>query len=124
MADKVDVLAVLDEVLRRTEAAMPTPLDLPGESRMCPEHHAGYAHDIREARAAVAALIEVADKAKWGLFVGCDVAWALADLQRRGIYTPRCGDGKPSRAHAGKDLQTIQDAYVALKDALARIGAE
>lgn len=56
----VNVLAVMDEVLRRTEAAMPTPLDLPGESRMCPEHHAGYEHDIREARAAVAELIEAA----------------------------------------------------------------
>ncbi len=54
----VDVLAVLDEVVRRVDDAMPSPLNLRGESAMHPVHHADYAQEIREARAAAAELIE------------------------------------------------------------------
>lgn len=105
MTAPVDVLAVLSDLAADMG-------DTPGTT----------GHQIAQVRAAVAELIEAADKAKWGLYVGADVAWALADLQRRGLYAPRCADGKPSRADAGKDLQTIQDAYAVVKAAISNVG--
>lgn len=55
---------------------------------------------------------ELASEAVYvGLCIGHDCASALADLQESGAYKPRCDDGKPSRANARKDADTIADIY-------------
>lgn len=50
-------LAVLDEVIRRTEAQMPTPSNRRGESTMHPCHFVEYMHDLKQARAHLASRI-------------------------------------------------------------------
>jgi len=122
MADKVDVLAVMDEVIALLESQTPTPLNLPGESHEHPCRVVGRTAELRAARNVVAGLINASDKAKWGLYVAADVAWALADLQKRGLYMPKCSDGKPSRADAAKDLRTVEGAYAVFSAALATLG--
>jgi len=61
MADKVDVLAVMDEVVALMESQTPTPLNLPGESHEHPCRVIERTAELRAARNAVAELIE-ADK--------------------------------------------------------------
>lgn len=46
-----------------------------------------------------------------GLCIGHDCASMLATLQERGVYTPRCDDGKPSNADARRDSDKIKDVY-------------
>lgn len=75
-----------------------------------------------EARAAVAELIEALKEAHYGgLLVGEDCAWALAKLQREGVYKPRCSDGQPSRADAGRDEDYIKKVRQQTAAALARV---
>lgn len=50
-----EVLAVLDEAIRKTEATMPTPINRRAESTEHPAHHATRLHDMKRARATIAA---------------------------------------------------------------------
>ena len=77
--------------------------------------------ETSNARGEVRAVLE---KAQWGLYVAWDAVAALEDLQKRGVYVPVCDDGKPSRADAGKDLETIKAAYETVKQALAAEGVQ
>lgn len=72
--------------------------------------------------AGVAGLIEALMEAHHGgLMVGADCAWALAKLQREGIYKPQCSDGRPSRADAGRDESFINAVRQKTGAALARV---
>lgn len=112
----VDVLAVLDDAISEFN-----------NLRMTDRHGIGPA--LREARAAVADLIEdrralldaVKDAYYRGLMIGSDCAWALAKLQREGIYKPVCSDGRPSNADAAIDLEQIKECAKTLKYAIARV---
>lgn len=54
----------------------------------------------------------LADEAIYvGCMIGLDCASALADLQERGQYVPKCDDGKPSRANSRRDAEKIADIY-------------
>lgn len=75
--------------------------------------------------AGVAALVDALTEAHYGgLMVGADCAWALAKLQREGIYKPQCSDGKPSRADAGRDESFIKEVRQKTGAALARVKGE
>lgn len=102
----VDVLAVIDREIARAGG-----------------HYYADGRDLIAARAAVAELIEALREAHYrGLMIGADCTWALAKLQREGIYKPTCSDGGPSRADASRDLEQINACRTKVKCALARIG--
>lgn len=76
-----------------------------------------------EAISAVSDLIKSLEDAHYcGLMIGQDCAWALAKLQREGIYKPACSDGRPSNADASRDLEQITRCRETTRAALARVG--
>lgn len=63
------------------------------------------------------------------LVVAEDCAFMLAELQRRGVYKPRCDDGKPSRADASKDHAEVHALLkrlhpIAFRDAPVSLGVD
>ena len=82
----------------------------------------------RKARTAIvalyareAALREALELAYYtGMLIGTDCAYALADLQDSGVYTPRCDDGKPSNANARRDYNKLIEIAPKIRQALAQ----
>ncbi len=58
---QIDVLAVMDEVVRHLDKTMPTPLNRRGESHLSCEHHSGLRFDTHQVREAVAEVLKAAD---------------------------------------------------------------
>lgn len=80
--------------------------------------------EITERRAADKVLREAMEAGLYtAAMIGSDCAWALADLQKRGVYKPQCRDGRPSKADAQKDYEKILAAAKSMKLALATLKA-
>lgn len=98
MTTSVDVMAVLNSALGDLMAAQVSGFE---SETSVPE--------LSAAISAVKDAFHALEEAHYGgLMVGEDCAWALANLQRSGVYKPTCSDGAASRADASKDEQFIK----------------
>jgi hypothetical protein len=107
----VNVLSLLDETIRKMEDAMPTPMCNHGESGDHPVHFMARLNDLKQARAAVAELIEAT-----GRYLKADLR--VSDLKEFG--GPEYAYGREWRD------ATVEhgNAAAALRNAHARVGGD